>query len=339
MHSTYIVGTPIHNYTKILSNAFNDNGIATDFEVYKKPNAFFKSIPILSTWSKIYFEKRGGDEKYRHISSNSLDFDLLILFGVSYISREKLLYLKQKRNFKILLWFVDSINAYKQFYDVIDIADFIICYNQSDAIKLKEKGLNSLFLPLAYDSETYCYRERKFEYDIYFIGTLKSRIKYFEQYLTMLNAPNLRIRIDGKLSLLFRLKNRKKYPLFFKCHTNKRLTHSEICDVYNRSKICLNLQPEQAVSGFSIRTFEICGAGGFQLTDGNYSLLNEIYSIGKDIEYFSNIEDLVKKTHNYLDEKNDHKRKEIARNGYINAVSNHSFLKRVQEVIAFIKYN
>lgn len=139
------------------------------------------------------------------------------------------------------------------------------------------------------------------------------------------------------------------------------ISYEEMINVFNQSKINLNLSNSQSwdlryilSSPRAIKTtldsfrereepknreqikgrhFEVCGCGGFQLSyyvDG----LEHCYEIGKEIVVFLGIEDLIEKIKYYL--KHDNEREEIADVGYQRALADHTYEKRFREIIKHV---
>ncbi|MCR4584438.1 MAG: glycosyltransferase [Lachnospiraceae bacterium] len=103
--------------------------------------------------------------------------------------------------------------------------------------------------------------------------------------------------------------------------------------VFNGSRINLNITLRSIQSGLSLRNFDICGCGGFLMT--NYQEeLPELYEPGVEAEYFSSTEELLDKCAYYLDHEED--RAAIAKRGYERTVSSHSYDIRIAEMIRLI---
>ncbi len=128
----------------------------------------------------------------------------------------------------------------------------------------------------------------------------------------------------------------------------RRLTHEEMVQVFNQSRINLNLsntvswdlryllsspralydtlqspKTHEQVKG---RHFEICGCGGFQLSyyvEG----LERAYEIGEEIAIYGDVDDLVRKIRYYL--RHDDERETIAARGYERSLAHHTMEKRL----------
>lgn len=100
--------------------------------------------------------------------------------------------------------------------------------------------------------------------------------------------------------------------------------------VFHLSKINLNMTVKSIQSGLPLRIFDIMGCGGFCMT--NYQAeLPEYFEIGRDLEAYSSMEELVDKCSFYLE--HDDIRKEIARNGYEKVKQHHTYPHRIAEML------
>lgn len=100
--------------------------------------------------------------------------------------------------------------------------------------------------------------------------------------------------------------------------------------VFHLSKINLNMTVKSIQSGLPLRIFDIMGCGGFLMT--NYQAeLNDYFEIGKDLEAYSSMDELVDKCAFYLE--HDDIRTEIARNGYEKMKQHHTYPHRIAEML------
>ena len=100
--------------------------------------------------------------------------------------------------------------------------------------------------------------------------------------------------------------------------------------VFHLSKINLNMTVKSIQSGLPLRIFDIMGCGGFLMT--NYQAeLNDYFEIGKDLEVYSSMDELVDKCAFYLE--HDDIRTEIARNGYEKMKQHHTYPHRIAEML------
>ncbi len=97
-------------------------------------------------------------------------------------------------------------------------------------------------------------------------------------------------------------------------HAHKGVkTLTEMPVVFHESRINLNITMRPIATGLSLRLFDVCGCGGFLLTNWQEEL-PELYEPGVEAEYFGSQEELLDKAGYYLE--HEEERKEIARRGY-----------------------
>ena len=111
---------------------------------------------------------------------------------------------------------------------------------------------------------------------------------------------------------------------------------NEMPKIFHLSKINLNLTMKPIQSGLPLRIFDIMGCGGFCLT--NYQEeISDYFEIGKDLETYSSLEELIEKCAFYLE--NDDIRREIAIRGYEKVRQYHTYPLRITEMIRIASDN
>ena len=100
--------------------------------------------------------------------------------------------------------------------------------------------------------------------------------------------------------------------------------------VFRHSKINLNITLRSIQNGIPLRAMDIMGAGGFLLT--NYQNdSNRHFIDGEDYVSFSSPEDMIQKIAYYLEHEKE--RNEIAENGCRKVHSEHTYQKRIYEML------
>lgn len=119
-------------------------------------------------------------------------------------------------------------------------------------------------------------------------------------------------------------------PLFPALVTHKGADYfSEAPFVFAHSKININMTAPNIETGIPLRVFDILGAGGFLITDWREDL-KDCFTIGKDLEIYDGIDDLLEKTDYYL--KHDEKRITIARHGLDTVRKKHTCNSRLKKI-------
>ena len=110
-------------------------------------------------------------------------------------------------------------------------------------------------------------------------------------------------------------------------------TLTEMPKIFQASKINLNITMRPIETGLSLRIWDVLGCGGFLLT--NYQAeIPEYFAIGKDLEVYENMEDLMQKADYYLH--HEAERLEIALNGYEKTARYHTYEMRLAEMIRIL---
>lgn len=103
--------------------------------------------------------------------------------------------------------------------------------------------------------------------------------------------------------------------------------------VFHLSKINLNITSRSIETGIPQRVWDIMAVGGFCLT--NYQAeLEDYFEIGRDIEVFHNLGELMEKIEYYLN--HEEARVRIAINGYKKVRKYHTYSKRLIDVLEWI---
>ena len=115
------------------------------------------------------------------------------------------------------------------------------------------------------------------------------------------------------------------------CHNHGPIeAYSGAPYVYKTARINLNFTLRSIISGIPLRAFEIIGSGGFLLT--NYQAdFDDCFVAGEDYVFFESPEDMMTKIEYYLS--HDKERAQIAQNGFNKALSEHTYEKRLAEIL------
>lgn len=110
-------------------------------------------------------------------------------------------------------------------------------------------------------------------------------------------------------------------------------TLTEMPKIFKLSKINLNITLRSIITGIPLRVFDVCGCGGFLISNYQEELL-DYFEPGVDIEIYSSIDELCDKCEYYL--AHDDVREKIALNGYNRVKSSHTVDIRIAEMLSQI---
>jgi spore maturation protein CgeB len=110
------------------------------------------------------------------------------------------------------------------------------------------------------------------------------------------------------------------------------ISDDEMYKIMRESFISVNFANCRGGNQIKARTFEIPGSGGFLLTEYTPGL-EMFYEIGKEIDVFHDTKELVEKINFYL--RNPELRDAIAIKGFERTIRDHSYEKRVEDILNF----
>ena len=247
--------------------------------------------------------------------------------------------IKEKFKIPVANYWIDDPDAIDVSQKISPNYDYFFT-NDPDAVQVhKESGCPHVrffsfgFLPdlhkkIQLSEEEY----KKYGSDVCFAGTVsEGRIKVLEE----LSNFNLKIwspRYVYSFKEEYQIEKNKlpsSSPLYSK-FTDRAVWNEELVKVYNASKIVLNIHSPQTVP--IMRDFEVTGCGAFLMTDYARSL-ETMFNFGEEIICYKNIQELKDLMKFYLS--HSPKREEIARKGNLRAHRDHTYARRMEELISF----
>lgn len=251
-----------------------------------------------------------------------------ILFNVFYrdqISKETYLYIKHNTDTLLVNWFCDdhwrfngSDNPSSKWCWCFD---YCITTDAQAIEKYKSIGYENIILSQwGCNHNNYYYKKLPYKYDVTFVGQPHGNRRAVIEYL---KDNGIEVRCFG-------------YGWDINDPSSSRITQEEMIDIFNESRINLNLSnssvvdtPEQ-IKG---RNFEVPGCKGFLLTNEVVDL-EKYYIIGEEIECYGSLEDLVNKIKYYLT--NENRRREITEKSYKRTLKDHTYEKRFSDIFNYV---
>lgn len=298
------------------------------------PSAFHPLVQPLTQMIGIAWEKDMNQRLVK--TANQYQPDLIFILKGELIQPETLQAIKSPHR-KIISWWVDNpilyFKDYPQVEEQLKLIDGLFIFDYGDLEFLKQKYITNLdYLPCAYDPNIYRPRtinppeKKQFASDIAFIANYYPERGEFLKYTQGFNVA-----VWGR--------GWKKFLNAHNFSTNvlraKSLNGENISSIYNIAKICPNVHHIQSRGGgLNMRTFEIPGAGGFQLTD-YIAGMEEHFEIGKEIVVYESPQHFRELAEYFL--KHENERKAIAQRGYERAVRDHTYEQRLKKVFEVLK--
>lgn len=219
---------------------------------------------------------------------------------------------------------IDSIKRFNKFKHNVEFYDRVFVFEASDIPYIKNRyGIDAQYLPIGAAEKIYC-NDKQVEnkkYDVSFVGySNKDRLPTLEKVAKFCYDNNLKFIVVGVYwttdhwwyFFTKRLKLRLKYPHLYKCVTNSVMINEEVAELYQNSKVCLNIHISNH-KGINPRTFEIYGNNNFQVCDWRADLEAFGLKDGENIAVYKSMDECVEKIKYYLENKED--REKIAEKG------------------------
>jgi len=114
---------------------------------------------------------------------------------------------------------------------------------------------------------------------------------------------------------------------------DRRISQTELINIYNKSKIVLNMSADSAGSKIQVnaRDFEATACGAMLLTQDSPAIRKCFaHRLGSEIVTYGNADDAVEKIKLYLGD--DEERNRIAHNGYYCTGKNHTYEERFKNI-------
>ena len=250
----------------------------------------------------------------------------------------------------IVSWQIDDpyyIDKTRNFASYLDLVLTVDSSTLPVYAALKKKAE---FLPLAcdphlhrsYDDTTGTYR-----CDVCFVGAPYAgsrRTRLIDELARFLSKQDTRI--VGSNDVDSWRKSLRNFTELEACINDARVGIEEAARYFSVARINLSLHKDSfghvwdsnagrvEARSPAERSFAIAGCGGFQLIDDTRPDLARMFRTGEELVTFSDARDLEKKIAYYL--QHDGERREIARAGQTRAYAQHTYLHRLQEILALL---
>jgi spore maturation protein CgeB len=236
----------------------------------------------------------------------------------------------------ITLWMIDSVLRMPRIEPKLTHCDEAFSFDHRDDAYVRQKfGIACEYCPVGYDPRTYTPAEGVAQdLDVTFVGVaVPHRLALLQKLAVFAKERGIKLAAfghywDERYPWKQKRFARRHDPLQDFIH-NHYLAPHDAASMYRRSKICLNIHiPDH--EGVNPRTFEILGAGAFQLTDRKPKL-GELLRDGTDLVIYDDFADLCAKIEHFLHA--DSERQTIAREGHRHVAGKYSILQSVSRVM------
>jgi len=341
----HITGTTWHgNLSGYLASAFRSLGHTVFFfdEQGERPCTVLKKIALRLTRNPYTI-----DDYFRHVASQkwlqsiaNFQSDIIILEYAPNILPE---FIRKARDFrKPILYWVTSPPAAQQSKDLLlalTFADKIFFIDRSWLPLLRHfsKNHNLSYLPLAGDNHAFHplfdfpEREKQRIYDICFVGSLSPQNPsgLLRAYWLNQIPAHYKTAVFGQ-GIPYWSKYFSGLPSGDK--EGKVLDRTKLNEVYNRSKLVLNIHSVDHMTSVSARTFEIALSGGFQIVDDREDI-HTLFPKGTFLSFRTSSEMLQLLDYWIVQTA---ERERLAENARILVLKNHTWRHRAVEMLRVI---
>ena len=234
-------------------------------------NAFEK---LFSCVFPIYKHRKFDRFFKKTLSDNKYDL-VLIVFGGFFFKKKHIALLKETYPHTPIVFYAwDAVKNFPNTKELIESCDYSYTFDQDDA-----KEFSIPYLPLFYISKGE--PSIKKEYDASIIATLFD--KKLASVIRVLDCcknvnPFVYLRVKSKLhKVQMLIKHRKQYKAIEKYCYFKNLSHEQVLDIFNKSKVVIDF-PIPHQTGLTIRTIEALALGCKIVTTNSNVKNHDFYS-------------------------------------------------------------
>jgi len=329
-----IISPHFFDYEKSIGKAFQYYNYEVHLETFDQPIHPFKGL--LKWQHKFSFNRENLREKHiakyqNYIREKFIQYnpDFVLVMNGTILKSETLTFFRQTA--KVVLWMYDSVFRFPKCLNHIDFVDYAFFYEQKDVAYYQTLGKKAYFLPQAADTSIYYPTKYSKTIDVLFVGLLyryKKRIALLKKVIEKFTANKITIigRYKPIEKNIFKWLFRERRDIF----TNKNIVPSMVNQLYNQSKVVLNIHHESQVEGANPKVFEICASGAYQICDYN-PYIASLFPNG-EVGLYKNEQELF----NLIEDALHNDKSEQAQNAYNIVVNKHTFEARVKEMLEVI---
>lgn len=282
-------------------------------------NKKFKSTAIESIRKKVFFYRLN---KYLFKKFNNEDISHCLVITPYTIPNSLWKHIK-RRKIKLIGWWGDDPMKKGNLAGSMSYFDSIYLVDQSWINKTKYFNPNVFYLPHGVPAGKFFPKNISNKtYDLVFVGSA------FDGNMEgQFRAKILEILIEkGYQPAIFGDSDWKKFKNLKDFYRGPITSSEKLNDLYNNSKIILNLHHSQLESGTNQRTFETAAAGSFQIADYKKSVAE---FFGDSVATFSSPAELIEQTRYFLSNQDERNKKAEQA---LQVVKEHTYSKRIKEI-------
>ncbi len=242
---------------------------------------------------------------------------------------------------KSYVWYMDTVKRFENIEQNIRLFDEVLSFEPMDVAYAKEKyDKEARYLPIGVAEQLFCKSSKsEKKYDVSFVGnSTENRLAVLDEVAKYCTANNKSMIVFGHYwhnkhfwqAYFAKRSFARKHPDLVKYVTNSFLHDQEVAELYNTSRISLNIHIALH-KGINPRTFEVLGNGNFELCDYREDAEKMGLVDGKNIVMYNNAEECVEKIKCYLN--NEEEYLKIAKAGKEFVIKNYTMKKLLADVL------
>ena len=275
---------------------------------------------------KRYVERKIKEYNYVLMQeANEYKPDVIIVINSNAIYRKTLELLKC--NCKLVLYLLDPISTIPDIMNNIDLFDNIYSYLSDDVQQITNSGFNADILHPGCDEEFYHHIDCEKEIDVAFVGAGFYRYQIVKSLVR--DLKNIKFSCWGEFIPGSKVKDRIAHTLLGYGHSihNTAIGSKEVNDLYNKSRLILNIPSPQNVSGWSSRLPEIAATKTMQLIKRDAKIEEYFHD---NVVMYDDYNDLKNKIIYYLGQQ---ELREKYANKLYNVCREHTITNNIKEIM------
>ena len=311
-HSFLVVGPQFYGYTSQIAAALRSAEHRVMLVTYAQP---LPAVNALLNRASVFAPIGNSQELYVSLIWRQLlkkwrsgRYSALLIIRPDLVSEKRLECLRDSQpGAEIAAWMTDPLEKYPITHKKISLMDRLFLYNEDESkTERKKHGAKISFLPMGFDDSVYIPSVRRLEptRSLAFVGSLSGRASELAALISRLSLHKTKTHIyAGRHTFLSRLLDGLRPVETGKlqgCYVQKRdITPIAANTLYQTVGLCLNIHRNDTKPGLNPRTFEIAGAGGFQLAR-NTAGLGSVLEPDREIITYECVDEMVDKAEFYL---------------------------------------
>lgn len=273
MKRVLISGPRYYNFLSSVRDAFSRAGYETEVEGYDVPLNPYSPAARLK-WKFCPDRERLLDDSSERWCSyirgrfNEIKPDVVFILNGDIFDTATLDYFRSLA--KVALWFFDARERLPRALWHVDHVDAFFCFDQRDVEWYAAQGRKAHFLPQACDTSIYRPLGLKKDIDILFVGNMYHSPARKEAVLNIIERfSDRKIEIYGLFQPWYKGILKWIARPYRRIIKNVNIAPANVNELYNRSRVVLNIHEEHQKDGANPRVFEVCGAGTYQICNRN----------------------------------------------------------------------